>query len=183
MNLRIIILAALLTGFCIAAEESDLETLVEYQANQLRAALDAKRWTVTHSGNSIQIESKFKMTVGRRVSPALGETLPKTSYRIELRFSPPLPREEYLRIARERVEPAAIAAYGAPTKEAYSEAIRFLEQNTLPRYSVNDRAGRSYSVYFTSTDAVTLSLGPTAQYAEARGVEGIVDSQLWPKTP
>ena len=183
MNLQTIILTGLLTGVCIAAKESDLKSLVKYHANQLRSALDAKKWTVTHNGSSIRIVSTFEMVMERRVSPAIGETQPKTKYRIDLRFAPLLPREKYLRIAKERAERATIAAYGARTKEAYSDALRFLEENQLPRYSVNDRVGKSYSVYFTSTDSMTLSFGPTADYAEARGVEGIIDRQLWPHTP
>ncbi len=184
MNLPTLILTGLLTGFGFAAEKADLESRVDYLATELRKAIDPKRWTITHDSNSIRIESTFELEIRHRVSPTLSAVPPeKTRYRIDLRFAPHLSKEEFLRISRERVERAAISAYGAQTKEAYSDSLQFLQEHPLPRYTVLDRVGKAYSVYFTSTDSVTLSLGPVGLYAEARGVEGIVDRQLWPDTP
>lgn len=180
MNLPSLILTGLLAGSCLAVEEkTDLAALVDYQANQLRKAVDAKRWTITQNGNSIRIESTFEMTKRRLVSPASVEP-EKTKYCIDLRFEPQLPKEEYLKLAKERADHAVIIAYGAPTKDRYSDAQRFLKEHPLPRYCSLDRVGKAYSVYFTSTDSRTVSLGPVSLYAEARGVEGIVDSLLLP---
>jgi hypothetical protein len=184
MNLPTLILTGLLTGFGFAAEQADLVSRVDFIATELRKVIDPNRWTITHDSNSIRIESTFELEIRHRVSPALSMAPPdKTKYRIDLRFAPQLSKEEFLRISKERVERAAISAYGAQTKEAYSDSLRYLRDHPLPRYSVPDRMGKVYSVYFTSTDSVTLSFGPVGLYAEARGVEGIVDSHLWPNTP
>ena len=181
MNLLTIILIALPTTCCWAAENSELSSRVELLAASLSKAISSERWTITHDEDSIEIESKFELEVKRRVSPSLSTAAtPKTKYRIELQFQPDLPKEEFVKISNARMEQAVIATYGAPTKEEYSSACTFLREHPLPRYRVTDKVGKGYAVYFKSTDSVSLSFLPVALYAEARGVEGIVDSQLWP---
>lgn len=183
MKHLIIILTTLASGFCMADESSDLAYIVEHQATQIRKALDSKQWTVTHDENSIQIQSNFEIALASRSGPTAGKPHSKSTYTIHLRFAPQMPKEEYLRIAKERAENAAIIAYGAKTKDEYAKARSYLEKHKLPRYSMTDGRGKTHSIYFTNTDSFSNSISPTEHYAKARGVEGIIDSLMWPVSP
>lgn len=114
------------------------------------------------------------------MSPAFGQKPDSKVYRIELSFKPHLSKDAYIKLAKERAEYAAIVNYGAKTKQEWENASNFLKNNPLPRYDVNDRVGKSHSVYVSTTDSTSISIGPAKKYAEVKGVEALVDKVLWP---
>lgn len=162
------------------AENEDLATTVKFYASEIKKDVDLERWTVQESPTSIVIESKFKVEIKRRVSPALGAAPVFEIYRIELRFQPLLAKEDYIKLAKERVEYAAVASYGAKTKMEWSNAHKFLREHPLPRYDVQDRVGKPYSVYLFTSDSVSITIVPTATYVEVKSIETILDQIIWP---
>lgn len=167
----------LFTAF--GAINDDLAQSVAYHGIEIKKLLDSKRWSVTVKPASILVESKFDVRVVRRVSPSI-ETQPiLEKYRIELRFEKLLPRAAYVKLANQRTEHAVIVNYGAKTKIEWSDAMKFLDDNPLPRYKVSDRGGKSFSVYCATTDSGFISIIPVERYAEVKGAEAMIDHLFW----
>jgi hypothetical protein len=154
---------------------------VERSAADIKELVDAGQWNISSTPTSIVIESKFEMTEHRTVSPALGEKPRTTKYRIELQFKPELSKEDFLKLAKQRMEYVVILRYGATSKAEWAQAAKFLRDHPLPRYDTIDQIGKSYSVYLISNDLSSVTLRPTERYAEAKGVEARIDHVLTPR--
>lgn len=166
--------------FAHGAENENLAARVEFYSAELKKIVDPERWEIQVDEIKIVIESKFKIGIQQRVSPAVGEKPSSKSYRIELSFKPKLSKDAYIKLALERVDYSAIVNYGAKTKLEWSNAHKFLTDNPLPRYDVSDRVGKPYSVYVFTTDSVSISIVPAEKYAEVKGVEALIDQIFWP---
>ena len=164
-----------------AEGEDRLKSALEFYSGALREAIDNDRWKLEVADDSIVIESKFKVGFKPRVNPAVGQEAPLHAYRIELIFKPLLSRDDYVALAKERVEYAATINYGAKTRQEYSLAEDFLRNNPLPRYDAYGSLGKSFSVYVSKSDSPLVSIVPSKLYAEAKGVEALVDSVFWEK--
>lgn len=162
------------------AENEDLTHTVEVYSKEIKGIIDPERWVVEADATTIVISSKFTIEIQTRVSPAIGQKPESKVYRIELSFKPHLSKDAYIKLAKERVEYAAIINYGAKTKMKWANASNFLKNNPLPRYDVNDRVGKSHSVYVSTTDSTSISIGPAKEYAEVKSVEALVDKILEP---
>ena len=162
------------------ADKDNLAVTIEFYPKELQEIIDPERWAIRADATTIVIESKFAVGIQRRVSPALGQKPASKRYRIELSFKPQLSKDVYIKLAKERVEYAAIVNYGAKTKLEWSDARKFLESNPLPRYDVTDRVGKPYSVYVSTTDSISISIVPAAKYAEVKGIEALVDLTFRP---
>ncbi|RYD57199.1 MAG: hypothetical protein EOP83_21165 [Verrucomicrobiaceae bacterium] len=182
MNFRT---AAMLSVFVHAsshgAEDPNLTRCVEQSAADIKELVDISQWTISSAPTSIVIESKFEMTEHRIVSPALGQEEPRTTkYRIELQFKPKLSKEDFLKLAKQRMEHVVMLRYGATSKAEWAQAAKFLKDHPLPRYDTIDVVGKSYSVYLISNDLSSITLRPIERYAEAKGVEARIDHVFWP---
>lgn len=181
MNIRALaILSLLVHSSSHGAEDANLTRCVERSTAEIKELVDANQWTISSTPTSIVIESKFELTEHRTVSPALGEEPRTTKYRIELQFKPKLSKEDYLKLAKQRMDHAVTLHYGATSKEEWSQAAKFLNEHPLPRYKTIDVVGNSYSVYLISNDLSSVTLRPTERYAEAKGVEARLDHVFWP---
>ncbi len=162
----------------IHAEESELAHAVKYHVEYLRESLDDERWSISVSDATIVVESRFDVE-GYSISVNLDGKPTMTKHRIELLFTPELPKEEFVKLAQARLERLTIMRYGAKTKEEYSDARKFLVDNPLPRYSAGGRLGHSFSIYFKSSESRFRGIGPLDIYKEVRAAETLIDSNFW----
>lgn len=174
-NFVVIFLFAALGNPTHGEENKDLTATVKYHASVIKQSVDLERWTVQESPAAIVIESKFKVEIKRRISPALGEEPRFETYRIELRFQPMLSKDDYVKLAQKRIEYVASAYYGTSTKEESMNVRKFLKENPLPHYYTLDRLGKSYSVYLFTSDCRSISIVPTATYVEVKSIEAILE--------
>ena len=162
------------------AEGPSLKRTVALQGGEIRKELNEKRWSIEIGDDYILIKSLFKIERHSRVSPALTKAQNMETYVIRLDFKPMLPKNEYLKLALARAKHAVTLSYGTKTKEESYQSTVFLRDNALPRYTVNDSVGVVYGVYLTTSGDFLSSFSPLKDYAEAKGVEAIVDGTLWP---
>jgi len=179
-SVTVVLLFAALWNPAQGEENKDLTTTVKYYATEIKKEVNLERWTVQDSPTTIVIESKFKVEIKQIVSPAIGAEPRYEIYHIELRFQPLLAKDEYIKLAKERVEYAALANYGTKTKEEWSNAQKFLKDHPLPRYDVRDRVGKPYSVYFFNSDTASTTVVPTTTFVEVKSIETILDQIMWP---
>lgn len=177
--LQMLVSSILVAALQPAARGSDadnpLPKAVAMYAKMLGEEIDARQWDLQVGADSIVIQSRFKVRFQRRVSPALGEPPDMREYRVELRFRPSLPKDEYLKLAKERMEPIAALRYGTKTKDEWHKAWKFLQEHPLPKYEAVDTVGHGYSVYVTSLDSMIYTISPAKSYAEVKGVEALID--------
>lgn len=179
-SIAVIFLLAALWSPAQGEENKDLATTVKFYATEIKKEVNLERWNVQESLTTIVIESKFKAEIKQIVSPAIGAEPRYEIYRIELRFQPMLAKDEYIKLAKERVEHAALVNYGTKTKEEWNNAQKFLKDHPLPRYDVRDRVGKPYSVYLFTSDSASTTVVPTTTYVEVKSIETILDQIMWP---
>jgi len=179
-SIAVIFLLAALWSPAQGEENQDLATTVKFYATEIKKEVNLERWNVQESPTTIVIESKFKAEIKQIVSPAIGAEPRFETYRIELRFQTMLAKDEYIKLAKERVEHAALVNYGTKTKEEWGNAQKFLKDHPLPRYDVQDRVGKHYSVYLFTSDTASTTVVPTTTYVEVKSIEAILDHIMWP---
>ncbi len=176
----LIVLSGALAQFAQGADDENLVETIKFHAAEIRKSLAVEKWKVRANSDSIVIESKFNVGIQPRINPSIGQKPTPTAYRIELQFKPALSKDEYVKLAKERVEYAAALNYGTKTIDEHEHAARFLKEHPLPLAEVMDEGGKSYSVYANTTDSVFISILPGEKYAEVKGAEALVESIFWP---
>lgn len=161
------------------AEQPSLKKSVLYYADSIRKDLNEKRWSVEAGDDYIVIKSLFEMDAHSLLSLSLPMRTTKEHYAIRLDFKPRLPKKEYLELALARAKHATTIHYGTKTKQESYDARAFLRANPLPKYSFADVGGFDYSVYQTTSGNLETAFAPPSAYAEAKGVEAIVDALFW----
>lgn len=160
------------------AEQSELSHTIKYHVDWLRESLDAEKWAISVSDTTIVVESRFDVD-GYSIVPTVGEIPTKAKHRIELLFTPALPKEEFIKLSQARLECLTVLRYGAKTKDEYSDARKFLVENPIPRYNAIGRIGSAYSIYFKSNETRFRSIGPLESYKEVRVAEALIDHKFW----
>lgn len=127
----------------------------------------------------IVINSLFKLERHPRINPAITKTPNMEAYVIRLDFKATLTKDEYLKLALARAKHSTILNFGTKTIEEYNQSSQFLRDNKLPRYHVFDSVGVSYDAYLSSSGDFSSSFSPLKDFAEAKGVEAMIDGCLW----
>ncbi len=175
-TIRFIIVYFFISSAFVVAQNPDgiSSKALEKHVTTIKKHLDLDRWTVEATPESIIIKSKFKVDLQRK--DHLFGQLPKSiTYRIELLFKKELSKVEYIKLAKKRTEYAAILNYGAKTEAENSAAIKFLEENTLPRYG----SIGAYSVYCVTSESIITYLERGETYSEVKAALATIDRVFW----